>query len=121
LVCLETAHKQWAAANAIGPTVTTWEVTEAEIRKRYAELEAMTRENRDVAILKASSAQKEMLGKVLDHVNGMIGKRKLADMEQKLKLEEEGRKMAEATQKRRGPQGNRASRRKAAKGKGQKK
>jgi hypothetical protein len=70
LLSREKAH--WEKANRIGKTVRSWEEEEADIRSRYAALEAMSEEDRDVAIVKGHLERAGMLQAVLDHINNVL-------------------------------------------------
>ena len=69
---LLTQKRIWEEANKIGPTTRSWEAEEADIRKRYAELESMNEEDRDKAIVEGHLERAGMLEAVLNHIDTVL-------------------------------------------------
>ncbi len=69
--CLSDAKEVWVKANRIGTTLRTWEQEEADIRERYAKFQAMTFEERDVAMVESHLEKVGMLEAVRKHINNV--------------------------------------------------
>ena len=65
-------HAAWELAEKAGKTLLSWPENEVLIRRRYAELQAMTEEQRDVTLTQGHLEKVGMLQSVLDHVNNVL-------------------------------------------------
>lgn len=62
----------WEKANQIGKTLRSWPEEEADIRHRYAELQSMSEEDRDKALVQGHLERAGMLEKVLSHIDSVL-------------------------------------------------
>ncbi len=70
--CLSAAKAVWVKANKIGTTPRSWEQEEEYVRTRYAEVAAMSFEERDVAMVEAHIEKVGMLEAVRKHIDTVL-------------------------------------------------